>query len=222
MEGSEQVRGQVELMLDGRRSPRPARLATVVVDELADRIVSGSLPEGTVLPTEDALCKEFGFSRTVMREGLKLLEERGLIRVEQGRGTTVQPRASWNLLDPEVLLIALTYDRQLVLLNDLMAVRRLLEGDMARAAATRLTDEQLAMLAENVDRMRRSIKDYPEFRRLDLAFHATLMIASGSEIGRTIVGTITDTPACTRSRARRYPGVAAADRAPSTRAFSTP
>ena len=47
-----------------------------------------------MLPTEPALCEQFGFSRTVIREGLKLLEERGLVRVEQGRGTTVQPRTA--------------------------------------------------------------------------------------------------------------------------------
>src|SRR5579871_2877358 len=139
MAGTDDIRAQVDFSRAGRRSGRPARLATVVVEELADRIISGSLAEGDVLPTEDALCREFGFSRTVMREGLKLLEERGLIRVEQGRGTTVQPRVAWNLLDPEVLKIALEYDRDLVLLDDLIAVRRLLEGEMARAAAARLS-----------------------------------------------------------------------------------
>ena len=85
-----------------------------------------------MLPTEPALCEEFGFSRTVIREGLKLLEERGLVRVEQGRGTTVQPRSSWNLLDPVVLQIALEYDDDLSLLDDLISIRRVLEREMAR------------------------------------------------------------------------------------------
>ncbi len=93
-----------------RASARPARLATVVVEELAARIIGGELPEGAVLPTEGTLGAEFGFSRTVLREGLKLLEERGLVRVEQGRGTTVQSRELWNLLDPTVLRIALQHD----------------------------------------------------------------------------------------------------------------
>ena len=38
--------------------------------------------------------------------------------------------------------------------------------------------------------MTRSIGDYEQFRMLDLAFHAGIMRASGSEIGRTIVRTI--------------------------------
>ena len=61
---------------------------------------------------------------------------------------------------------------------------------MARAAATRLSEDELAALAENVERMTDSIGDYEQFRSLDLAFHDGVMRASGSEIGRTIVRTI--------------------------------
>ncbi len=104
---------------DGRNVWRPARFASVVAEELANRIISGALSTGQVLPTEPVLCEEFGFSRTVIREAVKMLEERGLVRVEQGRGTTVQPRDSWNLLDPVVLGIALDYDHDLSLLDDL-------------------------------------------------------------------------------------------------------
>ena len=119
----------------------------MVVEELAARIISGELLEGSVLPTEGTLCAEFGFSRTVLREGLKLLEERGLVRVEQGRGTTVQSRELWNLLDPTVLRIALQYDSDTPLLDNLITVRRLLESDMARVAASRLREQDLAELA---------------------------------------------------------------------------
>ena len=97
-------------VLDDPRSRRPARLASVVLEELAHRIIGGTFPEGSILPTEPVLCEQFGFSRTVIREGLKQLEERGLVRVEQGRGTSVQPRSAWNLLDPTVIGIALAYD----------------------------------------------------------------------------------------------------------------
>jgi len=173
-----------------RGSARPARLATVVVEELASRIIGGQLPEGAVLPTEGNLCDEFGFSRTVLREGLKLLEERGLVRVEQGRGTTVQPRELWNLLDPTVLRIALQHDADTALLDNLITVRRLLEAEMARVAASRLTDEELAELGENIERMKAAVNDYPEFRRVDQQFHAQVMRASGQEIGMTIVRSI--------------------------------
>src|SRR4051795_13554657 len=158
------------LTRDGTTSRRPGRLASVVVEELVHGIVSGKLAEGEVLPTEPTLCEEFGFSRTVIREALKLLEERGLVRVEQGRGTTVQPRNAWNLLDPVVLQIALEHDHEMALLDNLMTVRRVLEREMAHAAAGRLTPDDLAELLATIDGMESNYDDYGRFRAFDLAF----------------------------------------------------
>jgi len=187
MEGGQRPRMSVA---DGGPPWRPARFASFVVEELAEAIVSGALPEGEVLPTEPALCEQFGFSRTVVREGLKMLEERGLVRVEQGRGTTVQPRSAWNLLDPVVLRIGLAHDHDMSLLDDLIAVRVVLEREMAKAAAGRLTEDELAALAENLEQMDESYDDYEQFRSFDLAFHAVVMKASGNEVGLTIVRAI--------------------------------
>jgi DNA-binding FadR family transcriptional regulator len=187
MEGGHRPRTSVA---DGGPPWRPARFASFVVEELAEAIVSGAFAEGDILPTEPALCEQFGFSRTVVREGLKMLEERGLVRVEQGRGTTVQPRSAWNLLDPVVLRIALAHDHDMSLLDDLMAVRVVLEREMAKAAAGRLTEDELAALAENLEQMNESYDDYERFRSFDLAFHAVVMKASGNEVGLTIVRAI--------------------------------
>jgi DNA-binding FadR family transcriptional regulator len=173
-----------------RGSWRPARFASVVVGELARRIISGALSTGDVLPTEPSLCAEFGFSRTVIREAVKTLEERGLVRVEQGRGTTVQPRAVWNMLDPLVIHTALEHDKDMSLLDSLVTVRRVLEQEMAKGAAERLTHEDLATLLECIDRMEGSYDDYEQFREADQAFHAVVMNASGNEVGLTIVRTI--------------------------------
>src|SRR4051812_33369152 len=188
MESAEH-RVAVEALPPRSGSPRwrPARFASFIFEELGHRIIGGALAEGDVLPTEPALCQEFGFSRTVVREGLKLLESRGLLRVEQGRGTTVQPRSSWDLLDPDVLRIALEYDADMALLDDLMLVRRVLEREMAAAAASRLTNAELDELARLIDEMEVADDGYERFRALDNAFHAVIMRASGSEIGLTIV-----------------------------------
>jgi len=162
----------------------------VVVEELAHRIIGGVLATGDILPTEPVLCEQFGFSRTVIREGVKLLEERGLVRVEQGRGTTVQARSSWNLLDPVVIRIALEYDVHMSLLESLIAVRTVLEREMARAAASRMTAPDFAELARCILGMEAAYDDYERFRTFDQSFHAVVMQASGNEVGLTIVRTI--------------------------------
>ena len=182
--------GQAETPKAVPRPRRPARYPTVVAEELAQEIIGGTAPAGAVLPAEPVLGDRFGFSRTVIREALKLLEERGLVRVEQGRGTTVRSRDAWNLLDPLVIRVALSYDDDMALLDNLITVRRVLEREMARAAATRLTDEDLAALETNLVQMEGSYDDYERFRDFDLAFHAIVMKASGNDVGQAIVHTI--------------------------------
>ena len=127
------TRAEIPLVLEGAR--RPARFASVVLEELAHRIIGGTFPEGTVLPTEPVLCEQFGFSRTVIREGLKQLEERGLVRVEQGRGTTAQPRDSWNLLDPTVIRIALAYDSDMLILSFATGTQLFVEPEIVQHAS---------------------------------------------------------------------------------------
>src|SRR5512133_1426667 len=70
---------------------RPARLSVVVVESLLDGIVSGRYPPGTLLPPEPVLCQTFDVSRSVVREAMKALEEKGLARARQGHGTTISP-----------------------------------------------------------------------------------------------------------------------------------
>ena len=89
-----------------------------------------------------------------------------------------------------MLRIALEYDVDMSLLDDLIVVRRELEREMARAAARRLTEAELAELAENLEQMESSYDDYERFRDLDNAFHAIVMRASGNEVGLTIVRVI--------------------------------
>jgi len=179
--------GQAGVPETPARPRRPARYPTVVAEELAHQIIGGGSPAGAVLPAEPVLGDRFGFSRTVIREALKLLEERGLVRVEQGRGTTVRPRDAWNLLDPLVIRIALSYDNDMALLDNLITVRRVLEREMARAAAARLSAEDLAALETNLDQMEASYDDYERFRDFDLSFHAIVMRASGNDVGQAIV-----------------------------------
>ena len=56
-----------------------ARAADTIVAELENRIFSGTLREGQTLPAERELIEEFGTSRTVVREAVKILDSKGLI-----------------------------------------------------------------------------------------------------------------------------------------------
>lgn len=166
---------------------RPANLARAVTEELVTRIVRGVYPPGTPLPAEPVLCRTFAVSRTVVREAVKVLQEKGLVRVRQGSGTLVTPRSWWNMLDELVLAASIEQDESLEILDDLVVTRRLLESDMANVAAQLATEEVVDQLRTLVDQMDDLVDDPVAYADYDRAFHDVIMQASQNRIARAVV-----------------------------------
>ncbi|WP_082159455.1 FadR/GntR family transcriptional regulator [Micromonospora sp. HK10] len=166
---------------------RPANLAAAVTAELVERIVRGVHPSGSPLPPEPVLCETFSVSRTVVREAVKILQEKGLVQVRQGAGTTVTPPAMWNMLDELILGATIAEDESLGVLDDLVVTRRLLESDMANVAARLADDAAIDQLRILVDRMDELVDDHVAYHQHDRAFHDTVMQASGNRIARAVV-----------------------------------
>jgi DNA-binding FadR family transcriptional regulator len=166
---------------------RPANLARAVTAELVERIVRGTHPSGTSLPPEPVLCETFSVSRTVVREAVKILQEKGLVQVRQGAGTMVTPLSSWDMLDELVLAATIAEDDSLAILDDLVVTRRVLESDMANVAARLADQETIDRLATLVARMDELVDDHVTYHEHDRAFHDTIMQASGNRIARGVV-----------------------------------
>ncbi|MDO8441085.1 MAG: GntR family transcriptional regulator [Polaromonas sp.] len=62
----------------------------LVAQRLIEDITSGRYPVGSLLPTEMALCTQFGVSRHTVREAVRRLQERGLVTRQRGIGTSVK------------------------------------------------------------------------------------------------------------------------------------
>jgi DNA-binding LacI/PurR family transcriptional regulator len=71
------------------RGPKAHPLYAQVADKLKQRIGSGEWRDGDPIPSEKALCAEYDVARGTMRQALRLLEDAGVLRREQGRGTFV-------------------------------------------------------------------------------------------------------------------------------------
>jgi len=70
---------------------RPGRtLWSQIADVIAEDVDLGGVAPGERLPTEQQLAARFGVNRHTVRRALDSLEQRGLIRSEQGRGTFVE------------------------------------------------------------------------------------------------------------------------------------
>ncbi len=166
---------------------RPANLAQALTAELVESIVQGRHPSGSPLPPEPALCEAFGVSRTVVREAVKVLQEKGLVQVRQGAGTIVTAPAKWNMLDELILGATIAEDDSLSVLDDVVVTRRLLESDMADMAARLATAEVLKQLGALVDKMDELVDDPAAYADYDRAFHDLIMQTSGNRIARAVV-----------------------------------
>src|SRR6187399_3784223 len=147
------------LLGDGVVRVRAARLGVAVVGDLVTAIVTGEVAPGDILPAEGVLSQQFAVSRTVIRESVKRVEEKGLVTVSQGRGTVVNPPSMWNVLDPDVLSALVDHDDSLVVLDELAIVRGSLEATMARAASARQTPERSAALRQAFERAAANLGD---------------------------------------------------------------
>jgi DNA-binding FadR family transcriptional regulator len=164
---------------------RPPRLANAVTEELVGLIVSGDFPEGSLLPPEPALCQSFGVSRVVVRESLRFLEQKGLVRVRHGQGSTVLSSDNWDLLDSTVLAAAVLHDDSHAILEEVVAIRVLLESHLASEAAVRRDDDALRSIGAILEQMDPANSD--EFPERDRVFHELIVRASGNPVGNAVL-----------------------------------
>jgi len=162
-----------------------ARLGVAVVHDLVAAIVTGEVQPGQSLPPEGVLSQQFGVSRTVIRESVKRVEEKGLVNIAQGRGTEVLPAGSWNVLDPVVLSALVEHDDSVGVLDELAVVRGSLEGSMAAEAATVRSDDEVAALKTSLEYMHET-KDDKRFEQADVDFHVVIMEASKNRLAQNI------------------------------------
>ncbi len=147
-----------------RRKPRS--LALDLVESLGDRIRDGRLAAGDKLPTEAAAMREFGVSRTVVREALSKLQASGLVETRHGIGTFVV-----GFGDAAPFRIA---PEQFATLRDVIAVLELrigVETEAAALAAQRRTDANLQALRNAHASFAEAIESGQDSVGSDFQFH---------------------------------------------------
>lgn len=150
-----------------------------VVDELGGQIVAGELTAGTVI-TPALLGERLGVSRTVLREVIRVLESKGLVRPWPKTGTRVLGQEHWNFLDRDVIRWRVRGPDRTRQLSELMDLRGAVETVAARACCEHATDEEVRTLQECAEELRRSgaAGDLRTFTEADVRFHALLLAAS--------------------------------------------
>jgi GntR family transcriptional regulator, galactonate operon transcriptional repressor len=155
----------------------PEQVATV----LGQRIVHGLYAPGDILPGTDELIGEFGVSRPVIREAMKILHSKGLVESRQKVGTWARARQHWAMLDRDVLGWQLADpESNLSLLGSLVEVRRIVEPAASRLAAERATPADVETMRNALRDMRTALEDDNRqgYIEADMRFHTGILVAS--------------------------------------------
>lgn len=148
-----------------------------MVDQLAQELGSGAFAAGEKLPSERELALRWEVSRPVVREMLRILEERGLIEVAPGRGAFVRKRTASDVVRP---LDSLFRQRRATP-RDLVEARMMIEPHAAGLAAVRALRGDLEAIDLALRRFDESTK-LLERARWDLTFHASIVRASHNPV----------------------------------------
>ena len=164
-----------------------SRSSTSAVDAVVvgvlSAIVDDALDAGSALPSEAELASRFNVSRLTLREAMKTLSALGVVTVERGRGTFVNPSDRWSRVHPAVLAMLVRTPEDLAASSlSLVEARRLVEVGVAELAAERHSEAHLASLNEQLEAMwgAHESADTNAWACADLAFHNTLMEAAGN------------------------------------------
>lgn len=162
------------MKLMSKTPPRLARrkLSDQIVDQVKSWLMAKSMQPGDRLPQEKELLDLFGVSRGTIREALKALEVQGIIRVSAGRtGGAVVAEVPYE--SAASLLTNYFYFKNLQA-DEIYAMRRLLEPEMAATAVAHLREEDFNRLEDLIEACD-DVEDTPEARRsqrlLELEFH---------------------------------------------------
>jgi GntR family transcriptional regulator, transcriptional repressor for pyruvate dehydrogenase complex len=155
---------------------------------LLDMILSENYEAGDRLPPERVLVEQLGVSRTVVREALNLLESRGLLRIEHGRGAVVSANGAHAVHKNLGFLLRM----QPSTLWELMEMRKALEVEVAGLAAERATTEDIAAMRAALDRMRGKIFAPEGYVDADVRFHDLLARSARNRVFLMMMEPIAD------------------------------
>ncbi len=158
---------------------RNPNLYEVVSDQLVTAIREAGLEPGTRIPSERDLGEQFGVSRTVIREAVRHLAAKGVLRAQTGSGVVVADLGHEAVAESLQLVLSRTGAIDPAQLQE---VRLGLEVQTAALAASRSTDEQLASMRATCDRLLEVADDVQAASEADVAFHRAIAEATGNQL----------------------------------------
>ncbi|MGE0719320.1 MAG: FadR/GntR family transcriptional regulator [Alphaproteobacteria bacterium] len=161
-------------------SLKPVKAAQLIAQRVRDGVLSGELAIGDRLPSEKELIKQFGYSRAVVREGLRLLESEGLIYLQSGRngGAVISSPKTQRLVDSANTILRL----QKTTAADVHEAQRLIEPLVIQLAIDRATPDDLTAIRRTIELIEESPGDQALVLEQSNRFHTLLGEAAHNNV----------------------------------------
>jgi GntR family transcriptional regulator, transcriptional repressor for pyruvate dehydrogenase complex len=176
-------------------------LVELLTDRLREQILSGRYRKGSTLPPERELADTLRVNRTSLKHALVKLEQLGLIAIRHGIGSVVLDPTETAGAEMISHLVFREGGVDTEMLSDLMEARTLLGGFLARLAAERRNEQDLARLDEILDQLDDPTRGASEVQRLELEFFRSMLRATGNQIFVLLANSVF---AVYRARARAF------------------
>jgi GntR family transcriptional repressor for pyruvate dehydrogenase complex len=153
---------------------KKTRLYEKVIGQILNMVKNGELKPGDRLPTERDLAIQLHVSRTAIREALRSMEFMGLIESKVGGGTFIKEMTMDDLMDPFAAVLA--NNERLII--ELIEVRLLLEVEIAKTAARRMSPKKAHLIENSLNLMKSELEAGRLGLEGDNAFHQALADAA--------------------------------------------
>ena len=127
------------------------RRTDIAAETIGKQIVRGKLSIGQVLPNDQVMCETLGISRTILREALRILGAKGLVKAVPKAGTFVNDSDKWAMLDSDILnwlTDTTTSGRLEPLLVEMIDIRLAIEPGAAALTASRAQAAERQRISE--------------------------------------------------------------------------
>lgn len=152
-----------------------------IAEAIGRSIVCGEFKSGDILPNEATWARDFGASRSAVREAIKILMAKNLIVSRPKIGSRVEPKEHWSLLDQDVLSWYAGAPDRSGFLRSLQQFRYIIEPEAAALAAELHSKEQMAEISEACHDMA-TAPTLTERTQADVRFHLAILKATNNEL----------------------------------------
>lgn len=160
-----------------------------IISQIKSLIIEGKLQPGDKLMSEREMATRLQVGRSAVREALSALEAMKIIEIKPGEGTYVR-KANPTYIVEAISLLLSSKDH---VTHELMELRTILEGECAYLAALRRTDNDLEVMRQQLDHMKKEAGQGDLSYNADISFHFAIYKAAGNVLIYELMSTLRDT-----------------------------